>query len=83
MLDQKLSFEKIKSWGESRYFDFRKSLRKASSSTRKRDYYIISFITDFLLLKNDQEIRKKFSETSCWDQFPFSQVWSHSFVGFV
>ena len=36
ILDQKLSLEKIKSWGESRYFDFHKSLQKASSSTRKR-----------------------------------------------
>ena len=25
ILDQKLSLEKIKSWGERRYFDFRKS----------------------------------------------------------
>ena len=36
ILDQKLNLEEIKSWGESRYFDFHKPLRKASSSTRKR-----------------------------------------------
>ena len=57
ILDQKLSSEKIKSWGESRYFDFHKSLRKASSSTRKRRGLLYNFFHNwFLLLKNDQEI---------------------------
>ena len=49
IFDQKLNLEKIKSWGESRHFDFHKSLCKASSSTRKRDYHIISFITVFFV----------------------------------
>ena len=44
--------EKIKSWGESRYFDFRKS-PKGIILNQKEDYYVISFITGFLLLKND------------------------------
>ena len=36
LLNKKMSLEKKRSWGESRYFDFHKYLWKASSSTRKR-----------------------------------------------
>ena len=42
----------------SRYFDFHKSLSEKHHPLleREEDYYIISFIASFLLLKNDQEI---------------------------
>ena len=53
ILDQKLSLEKIKSWGESRYFDFLKSLRKASSSTRKRRGLLYNFFHNWFFVAEE------------------------------
>ena len=57
ILDQKLSLEKIKSWGEVGILMFISlSERNHPLQEREEDYCIISFISGFLLLKNDQEI---------------------------
>ena len=50
---------------------------------REEDYKIISFRTSFLLLKNDQEIGKKFTKPYVGTNFALPKFWSHSFVGFV
>ena len=45
--------EKVKSWGESRYFDFHKSLQKASYSTRKRRGLLCNFFHNWFFVAEE------------------------------
>ena len=53
LLDQKLSLEKIKSCGDNRYFDFQKSLQKASSSIRKRRRLLYNFFHNWFFVSEE------------------------------
>ena len=75
--------EKIQSWGESRYFDFRVFEKHHPLPEREENYHIISSIASFLLLKNDQEIWKKGTKPRIATNFALANFWSHSFVGFL